>query len=73
MQVKRDVFTFPISDLELIQELKLRCMKQGIEMNKSEIVRAGLHALEKMNIKELTQLASEVPKLKTGRPARSKK
>ena len=70
-KVKRDAFTLPIADLELIQELIMKCMKQGIRMNKSEIIRAGVHALANMNEQDFIKVATELPKIKTGRPAKS--
>ena len=42
----RDSFTMPESDYLKIKSLKNRCLKLGIEMKKSELLRAGLLALE---------------------------
>lgn len=70
-QVKRDAFTLPIADLELIQMLRKKCMQHGIEMNKSEIIRAGIQSLQQMDEKDLIETASKLPKIKTGRPPQS--
>ena len=67
-KVIRDSFTFPTQDIELLKELKDRSLKCAINATKSEIVRAGLHALSSMSDKELVKILQEVEKIKTGRP-----
>lgn len=67
-QVKRDSFTMPLDDYDLIDKTMVRLMKKGILLNKGEILRAGLHALKKMKIDELVEAAEGVEKVKTGRP-----
>lgn len=68
VKVIRDSFTMPVSDHELITTIKKRCMSAGIDTNKSEILRAGLAALDGMNDKELSALFEGLTKVKTGRP-----
>jgi hypothetical protein len=70
-QVKRDAFTLPAEDCTLIQTLRKKCMKQGVDMNKSEIVRLGIHALQSMKDTDLIKIASQLPKIKTGRPSKN--
>ena len=67
-QTVRDNFTFPQNDYELIASLKKRCLQQAVSVSKSEIIRAGLHALESMSNPELLKLIENLEKLKTGRP-----
>ena len=67
-KVIRDSFTFPAEDIELLKELKDRSLKCATNATKSEIVRAGLHALSAMSDKELVKILQEVEKVKTGRP-----
>jgi|SRR3712207_3872604 len=67
-KVIRDSFTIPSSEYELIARLKKRCMKASISPNKSEILRAGLAALDAMPDRELAELFEKLPKVKTGRP-----
>jgi len=67
-KVIRDSFTMPLSDRELISTIKKRCMRAGIDTNKSEILRAGLAALDGMNERELSALFEGLTKIKTGRP-----
>lgn len=68
-RVVRDSFTMPTADYELISLLKERCLKSGVHATKSEIVRAGLVALEKLSIKELKGAIESLNKVKTGRPS----
>lgn len=71
-RVIRDSFTMPTADYGLITKIKNRCIKKGIVANKSEIVRAGLAALDAMGDTALTDLIKKVPKIKTGRPPAKK-
>lgn len=67
-KVIRDSFTFPESDYEKISELKKACLGLGINAKKSEILRAGLHALSALDKNKLKEVVSRVEKIKTGRP-----
>jgi hypothetical protein len=71
-RVIRDSFTMPTVDYGLIARVKSRCLKKGIVANKSEIVRAGLAALDAMPDAALSELIKKVPKIKTGRPPAKK-
>ena len=71
-KVIRDSFTIPGNEYELISRIKGRCMKAGISANKSEVLRAGLAALDAMSDKELSRLFSGLTKVKTGRPTSKK-
>lgn len=67
-KVIRDSFTIPGDEYELISQIKKRCMKAGISANKSEVLRAGLAALEAMPDKDLVNLFGKLSRVKTGRP-----
>jgi hypothetical protein len=67
-KVIRDSFTIPGDEYELISQIKKRCMKAGISANKSEVLRAGLAALEAMPERELVSLFANLQRVKTGRP-----
>jgi hypothetical protein len=60
----------PSSDYEKIYQLRARCLKIGVGATKSEILRAGLHALERLTEEELQKVLSSVEKVKPGRPGR---
>ena len=68
-KVIRDSFSLPKDDYVLIKDLQKRCLGLAQSANKSELVRAGLHALVKMSDTELVKLLGRLEKVKTGRPA----
>ena len=67
-KVIRDSFTIPADEYELISRIKKRCMKAGVSANKSEVLRAGLAALDAMTDQDLARLFEKLPRVKTGRP-----
>jgi len=67
-KVIRDSFTMPEHDYTLIEVIKIKLMKEGVLLNKGEILRAGMHALEQMSIAELKTISAKVEKIKVGRP-----
>jgi len=67
-KVTRDSFTMPSSDYDLIATTKSRCLTSGMGVTKSEILRAGLHALQGLSEDELRSLLGGLEKVKTGRP-----
>jgi len=69
-KVIRDSFTMPSRDYKKITQLREKCLKAGMSATKSEILRAGLHALENMNVEDLRRVVQSVEKVKTGRPGR---
>lgn len=68
VKVVRDSFTMPASDYAKIAELKKKSLEAGVSIKKSELLRAGLHALEALPVAKLKALLSGVENLKTGRP-----
>lgn len=66
-KVIRDAFTFPPGDHALFVVIQKKAFEAGIQINKSEVVRAGLHLLEGMSNKDLAQALGKIEKLKTGR------
>jgi hypothetical protein len=71
VNVIRDSFTMPQSDYSKIGELKLVCQKAGVQVKKSELLRAGLHVLGKLSVAKLKQTIAQIEQIKTGRPKRS--
>lgn len=67
---KLDSFTFPKSEHENIQKLILDFAKQGIILNKSEVVRLGLHALSQMDKKGREDVHKLLRHVKVGRPSK---
>ena len=68
MKVVRDSFTMPQSDYAKIGEFKQLCLKNGLHVKKSELLRAGLHALGKLSAAQLKTALSGLEKIETGRP-----
>jgi hypothetical protein len=66
----RDSFTFPATDYARIGELKQRALKSGLEIKKSELLRAGLAALSVLTDAELLKALGCLDRLKPGRPVR---
>lgn len=69
-KVTRDSFTMPSTDYEKIGQLRAKCLKAGLSVTKSEIIRAGLHALESLPTEHLREVIASLEKVKTGRPGR---
>jgi len=69
-RVIRDAFTLPEDDYEMISKLRLRAGKQGVLVTKSEVIRAGLRAMNEMGDEALKEVLEGVERLKTGRPGR---
>ncbi|MBD1865585.1 hypothetical protein H6F72_28900 [Trichocoleus sp. FACHB-46] len=67
-RVIRDSFTLPSGDYELIAAIRQRCLNSAFNATKSEVIRAGLHALLEMPEEELIRIISNLEKVKTGRP-----
>lgn len=64
----RDSFSFPETDYALFAALKQRALSAGLEIKKSELVRAGLSLLGGLSEDELVQALRGVDRIKTGRP-----
>lgn len=65
----RDSFTMPEFDYVRIKALKSRLLAAGVEIKKSEVLRAGLLALESMTDARLQKVVNQVERIKTGRPS----
>jgi hypothetical protein len=70
VKVVRDSFTLPKTELLQIGEMKKRAMTLGVEVKKSELIRAGLQALAGMADTAFKKAMANVPTIKTGRPSK---
>lgn len=68
VQLVRDGFTMPADDYALIAELKHRLHDAKREAKKSELLRAGLHALAQLEPTALAAALDRLTPVKTGRP-----
>jgi hypothetical protein len=64
----RDSFTIPKGEYGLLEALKVRAANLRRPTKKSEILRAGIAALNAMPDKAFLSVLSGIPSLKTGRP-----
>ena len=70
VKVVRDSFSMPKTEHRKIAEIKEACLKAGLQVKKSEVLRAGLKALGEMNGAQLKGAMAGLGKVKT---AHSKK
>lgn len=66
-KVVRDGFTMPQADYDKIKILKALCLKNGVEVKKSQLLRAGLIALEALAVAELLKRIAALAPVKAGR------
>lgn len=71
VKVIRDSFTMPQADYNLIAALKKKTLKSGLQVKKSELLRAGLQALSGLTGPQLKRALSGLEKIKTGRPKKN--
>ena len=69
----RDSFTIPKAEFAAIETLKTRAIALGTSVKKSELLRAGLMALQGLTDAAFKAALSAVPTLKTGRPTGTEK
>ncbi len=67
----RDSFTMPAADFDLIAAMKLRALKLMRSTKKSELLRAGLHALAALNDTRFCSTLNALTPLKPGRPKKA--
>lgn len=71
LKVVRDSFTMPQTDYDLIPALKEKALKAGLHVKKSELLRAGLRALDALSAAQLKRTMADLEKIKTGRPKKA--
>lgn len=64
----RDSFTMPEQEYAVLAEVKAACLRAGIEVKKSELLRIGVALLGQVDIATLKAVLAALPQLKTGRP-----
>ena len=71
VKVVRDSFTIPKTEYTQIAAMKKRAMDMGLEVKKSELIRAGLLLLSSASDAGFRKALGNVPTLKTGRPGKA--
>lgn len=64
----RDSFTMPEDEYAALGEMKKTCLKAGMGVKKSELLRVAVGLLRKMALPELQQALAELTPVKAGRP-----
>jgi len=67
-KIVHDCFSMPKTEHRKIAEIKETCLKAGLRVKKSEVLRAGLKALGEMNEAQLKRAIAWLEKVKTDRP-----
>lgn len=67
-RVVRATFSLPSSTIIEIDQLRKKLAKEGYVLNKSEVVRAGLVALENLPSRSAMKAISAIERLRAGRP-----
>jgi len=69
----RDSFTMPEAEYQAIAAIKKRCLGAGVAAKKSEVLRAAVAALAKLNDVDLMVAIQSLEVIKTGRPVKGGK
>lgn len=64
----RDSFTMPEPEYKVLGEVKRACLKAGVEVKKSELLRVGVALLQKLKVEELRASIDTLAPVKAGRP-----
>ncbi|MFZ6863280.1 hypothetical protein ACO0K7_11670 [Undibacterium sp. Ji67W] len=68
----RDSFTMPEAEYAVLGQVKRACLKAGVEVKKSQLLRIGLALLNKTDVPALKKLIGELAPLKAGRPKKER-
>jgi len=68
----RDSFTIPGDELQLLADAKKKCLKAGIDIKKSELIRIGISLVYGLGLSRLKKEKKVLQPIKTGRPKKSK-
>ena len=64
----RDSFTMPEAEYAVLLDVKQACLRAGIDVKKSELLRIGVALLGQLDVATLQGVLAALPQLKTGRP-----
>lgn len=66
-----DCFSMPKFEYQRIAEIKVACLKAGLHVKKSEVLRAGLKVLGEMNAAQLKRAVAGLENVKSVRPKKT--
>lgn len=64
----RDSFTMPENEYAVLAQVKKTCLKSGVEIKKSDLLRIGVSLIKNLTITELKDILGSLTPLKVGRP-----
>jgi hypothetical protein len=64
----RDSFTMPEDEYAALGEMKKTCLRAGMGVKKSELLRVAVSLLRKLELPQLQQALEELTPVKAGRP-----
>ncbi|MAF01317.1 MULTISPECIES: hypothetical protein [unclassified Herbaspirillum] len=64
----RDSFTMPENEYAVLAQVKKTCLKSGVEIKKSDLLRIGVSLIKNLKINELKDILGSLTPLKVGRP-----
>ncbi|WP_288392805.1 hypothetical protein [uncultured Herbaspirillum sp.] len=64
----RDSFTMPENEYAVLAQVKKSCLKAGVEIKKSDLLRIGVSLIKNLKIAELKDILGSLTPLKVGRP-----
>lgn len=73
IKLVRDSFTMPEMEYAEIAAVKKRCLKAGVAVKKSEVLRAAVLAFAKLSDTRIVAAIGALTPIKTGRPAKEDK
>lgn len=68
----RDSFTMPGDEYSVLGDVKRKCLKAGIDVKKSELLRIGVSLIRDLEPAQLNKILAGLPSLKAGRPRKEK-
>jgi hypothetical protein len=71
VKMVRDSISIPKTEFQVLSEMKARAGKLGVEVKKTELIRAGIKVLAALADTAFVAAIRAVPNIKTGRPAKS--
>jgi hypothetical protein len=72
IKLVRDSFTMPEAEYEVLGQVKKTCLKAGVEIKKSELLRIGVALIRRLDVASLKGVLATLPQLKSGRPVKEK-
>lgn len=68
----RDSFTMPEEEYAVLGEMKKACLRDGVEVKKSELLRVAVSLLRSMDVPQLQQALAALAPVRAGRPSKQK-